>query len=308
MNAPAVSPDPPVDVTAVDPTPEVEAVETLDGVDPVACPPTDAPPEAPVVLEPEPRDPLEYLSASRLNTWLGCRLKFFFRYVAGIRKPLTPALHIGKTVHATLQRWNLARWHGDDLDPNKLWSRFCQDWDEDQAGHDIDWGDDEPETKEHTWKLLEAYFEQTPVPVDERPEGVEVRAEVELSHHGLPTLIGVIDLVREGGVIVDFKTASSTPAPEQAAQTNEIQLSCYALLYRGATGERETGFELHHLVKNRTPKIVVTSLDAMTARQELRLLRVMESYVRGIEDEDYVPSPGMQCSYCQYLNECRKWC
>jgi hypothetical protein len=35
------------------------------------------------------------VSASRLNTWLGCRLKFWFRYVQQISKPKTPSLHVG---------------------------------------------------------------------------------------------------------------------------------------------------------------------------------------------------------------------
>ncbi len=36
------------------------------------------------------------VSASRLNTFHQCRLKFFFRYVAEIQKPGTPALFVGK--------------------------------------------------------------------------------------------------------------------------------------------------------------------------------------------------------------------
>ena len=35
------------------------------------------------------------VSASRLNTWLGCRLKFYFRYVLGLTKPRTAALYVG---------------------------------------------------------------------------------------------------------------------------------------------------------------------------------------------------------------------
>ena len=48
--------------------------------------------------------------ASRLNTWLGCRLKFYFRYVLGLVKPRTAALYVGHTVHGVLRLWNLARW------------------------------------------------------------------------------------------------------------------------------------------------------------------------------------------------------
>ena len=50
------------------------------------------------------------VSASRLNCWLQCRLKFFFRYVEQITKPQTPALHVGSVVHLVLQAWNMARW------------------------------------------------------------------------------------------------------------------------------------------------------------------------------------------------------
>ena len=52
----------------------------------------------------------EEVSASRLGLWLSCRLKFYFKYIAQIQRAATPALHAGKTVHAVLQAWNLARW------------------------------------------------------------------------------------------------------------------------------------------------------------------------------------------------------
>jgi ATP-dependent helicase/DNAse subunit B len=43
------------------------------------------------------------VSASRLTLFLQCRLKFFFRYVAGIVKAKTAALHVGSAVHAVLK-------------------------------------------------------------------------------------------------------------------------------------------------------------------------------------------------------------
>jgi len=49
------------------------------------------------------------VSASRLNCWLQCRLKFYFRYVLKINKPKTAALHFGSVVHLVLQQWNMAR-------------------------------------------------------------------------------------------------------------------------------------------------------------------------------------------------------
>jgi putative RecB family exonuclease len=40
--------------------------------------------------------------------------------VACIRKPTTPALHLGKTVHAALREFHLARWRGRDDSPETI--------------------------------------------------------------------------------------------------------------------------------------------------------------------------------------------
>ena len=65
--------------------------------------------------------------------------------------------------------------------------------------------------------LLETYLNNNPVPANEKPEGVEVSVEADLKHHGLPKLIGILDLVRAGGVIVDYKTSAQTPNPRPCA-------------------------------------------------------------------------------------------
>ena len=262
----------------------------------------------------QPKDPASRIeklsrevSASRLGLWSSCRLKFYFRYVLQLEKPPTPALHAGKTVHAVLQAWNLARWRGVKLAEANLSDLFTQRWDEEQLGQEINWDGEEAKQKQSAWKLLETYFQQTPIPPEEKPQGVEVRLEADLGQHGLPNLIGILDLVRKGGCIVDFKTTAQTPNPDRVAHQTEIQLTCYAVLYREATGKVESGFELHHLVKVKEPRLVVTPLPAVTSNQQTRLFRMMESYVEGVRQEDFVPSPGLQCMSCQYFNECRRW-
>jgi hypothetical protein len=151
------------------------------------------------------------------------------------------------------------------------------------------------------------YLRGTPIPTDERPEAVEVSVEKDLSKQGLPTLIGVIDLVREGGRIVDFKASGKTPNAEMALHTNDAQLTTYALLYREATDRRETARELHHLVKTKTPKLIIVEDGPATETQTTRFLHLVESYVRGLEAEDFVPAPGFACAACEFFNECRRW-
>ena len=246
------------------------------------------------------------VSASRLNTWLQCRLKFYFRYLSGIEKPPTAALHIGKAIHAVLQQWNLARWRGTPLDTETICAVFEQAWT--PEGEEMVWEDDEEApAKANALAVLQAYLRDTPIPLEEKPEGVEVPVEMDLASHGLPVLVGILDLVRAGGRIVDFKTTGRTPDPAMVRHTTEVQTTGYALLYREATGNQESGIDLHHLVKLKTPKLVVTEAGPATDGQVTRLFHLIDAYVDDLERRDPVPAPGLQCASCEFLAECRLW-
>ena len=251
--------------------------------------------------------PLDYVSATRLKCWQECRLKFYFRYVEKLPTVVSPALFVGRVIHEVLGQWNLRRWRGEPADLETLLPVFSQHWDGDQVGESIEWNGKETAQREKAWHLIENYLAQTPIPLGEKPEAVEVMVERDFLAAGLPPLRGVIDLVRRGGRIVDFKTTARTPDPLQAEHLNEIQLSCYCVLYREATGHPESRMELHHLVKTKAPKLVVTPLSPMTPEQGHRLMVAMESYVKGVSEEDFVPSPGMHCGWCDHFAQCRQW-
>jgi putative RecB family exonuclease len=270
--------------------------------------------ESPAVTVPsgdEPRsiDELtECVSASRISTWQQCRLKFFFRYVLGLRKRKSAALHLGSCVHETLKFWNRARWRNEPASVPELQAAYSSAWTAAQETNPAEWEEGkEDEQKALGWRLLETYFRDSPIPADEKVEAVEVSVEADLQHHGLPTLIGIIDLVRQGGRIVDFKSSGRTPDPEKAPHLNETQLTAYSILYRNATGRVESAIELHHLIKTKVAKLVVTQMDPATEAQKTRLLRVIESYTNGLQRADWIPSPGIQCSSCEFFNECRAW-
>jgi len=265
--------------------------------------------QPPPIVAPPQTNRIEELqktvSASRLNCWLSCRLKFYFRYILKITKPKTAALHFGSVVHLVLQQWNMSRWRKQPFEITKLKQVFETGWID--QGSVINWDGEEPNQKNTAWAVLEKYFTDTPIKANEMPEAVEVPVEADLSKHGLPVLLGVLDLVRAGGRIVDFKTTGKTPDNEKALHQNGVQLDCYSVLYREAAGKREFGRELHHLVKTKTPKIIITPADPMTEQQRSRLFRLMESYVCGLESGDFVPAPGFGCMGCEFFNECKKW-
>ena len=267
-----------------------------------SCDPPKEPTEAERIAELQ-----QTASASRLNCWHQCRMKFYFRYVQRLRKPTTVALYVGTMAHAILQAWSLARWRREVFSIERFKSLYETQWPLLQAGQKIVWKDAETKQRDNLWRCLETYFLETPIKNEERPEAVEVRVETDLGRHGLPTLIGIIDLVRAGGRIVDFKTAGQKPNPRLVQLQHETQLSCYSVLYRDATGQQESGFELHHLVKTKKPGIVITNLPPMTRQQETGLFRLLESYVAGLSNRDFVPARGFQCVTCDYQTECRSW-
>ena len=246
------------------------------------------------------------VSPSRLTLFLQCRLKFWFRYVARITKPKSAALHVGGSAHAVLKAWNKSRWRNEPLTLKALHDEYAKAW-ADQDDEPIEWEPGEEDAEKKTgWRLVETYIRESKIPPELRPDAVEVPVEADLRAHGLPILIGVLDLV-QAGVIVDYKTSGQTPNPERAVHTHEVQTSSYAVLYRESTGKREAGIEVHTLVKLKTPKLVVTATPPMSDPQQTRLFHLIEAYVRGLDRRDFVPSPGLQCASCEFFNECRAW-
>ena len=74
------------------------------------------------------------------------------------------------------------------------------------------------------------------------------------------------------------------------------------------TGRKEAGLELHHLVRTKLPRLIVSSLPPATERQHTRFFRLVGSYMEGLRRRDFVPSPGLQCAACEYFDQCREWC
>lgn len=250
---------------------------------------------------------LDYISASRLTCWQQCRRKHYFRYVANIPSGPSPAMHLGKVVHATLQQWNLWRWDRKPWTRDELHTQFFHQWEKEGAEHTVPWkSDKEHDTlRDKAWELVSAYLDAAVIDEGEDIAGVEVRLEAEIE--GLPTIIGIVDLVREGGRIVDFKTTARSPSEDSAAFMHSTQLGIYALLYRHCTGKRETGLELHHLVKTKVPKVCITRSETVSDSEISNLVELMRRHVAAVKSGDTTPSPSFMCAGCEYLEQCKRW-
>src|SRR5262245_51504382 len=72
----------------------------------------------------------DYVSPTRLNTWLACPLKFKLKYIDGIPTPTSPAAFVGKVVHRGLESFYRHRQLGLRLTPAEVTNRLVEDWDQ----------------------------------------------------------------------------------------------------------------------------------------------------------------------------------
>ena len=118
----------------------------------------------------------DYLSPSSVKSYLSCSLRFFLERVAQIRKPTTVALHVGKTIHAALQSFNLARWRGEDSNEAAMEEAFSAHFLElEKAEGPVGYADEETRQKVRScaWNTVKAYMASDEV-ASQMPLGVEV--------------------------------------------------------------------------------------------------------------------------------------
>lgn len=251
----------------------------------------------------------DYLSPSSVKSYLSCSLRFFFERVAQIRKPTTVALHVGKTIHATLQSFNLARWRGEDSSETAMEEAFSTHFLElEKTEEPVDYADEETRQKVRScaWNTVKAYMASDEV-ASQMPLGVEVGLSATIP--GLPVPVrGVIDLVQHDLTAVDYKSAAAKPDAGHAAFDHELQLVTYQVMIEEATGDTPPSLDLIYLVKTKTPQVIRVKTPPADEQRKQRIADLYKIAYEGITTERFHPQPGMQCSWCQYRRECTEWC
>ncbi len=250
----------------------------------------------------------DHISPSAAKSYLSCSLRFYFERVARIPKPTGPALHLGKAIHAALQRFHLALWRGEDHSPETIADAFTQlftTMEEDEGP--VSWKNDAAREKarEAGLRVVAAYLE-SPQCLSEPPRAVEVLLKERVDGLSVP-LTGAMDLVRRDLTPVDFKSAAARPDPGQAAFDHELQLVAYQLMLEAATGESPPALELVFLVKTKTPQVITVTTRPAGEQRKTRVIRMLETAVCGIAEGRFHPQPAMHCGWCQYRRECAAW-
>jgi putative RecB family exonuclease len=232
---------------------------------------------------------------------------FYFERVACLRKKTPAALHLGKAVHAALQAFHLARWRGGDDSPETVANAYEDAFlrlEREECPVNFDDADAREKCRQDGLRVVAAYLDSAEA-MKEKPRAVEVYLKEDIPGLSVP-LTGAMDLVEGNFTPVDYKTAAAKPDAKNAVFDHEIQLVSYQLLLE-AIGETPPSLDLVFLVKTKTPQVIRVSSPPATEQRKRRVIHLLETAVEGIAAERFHPQPGMQCSWCQFRNECLRW-
>ena len=248
---------------------------------------------------------MEPISISRVQAYLACPLKYKFEHVDRIPKPWrAAALAFGGSVHAAIEWFHRERLEGRTPDPEGAVSVFDADWYA-QNLEPLIFGDSE--TKEVLTEkgraLVRLYVDQAGI-----PEAVEAPFEIEL--HDPVTgevldlrLRGRFDLLEEGGVVVDVKTAARCLDDRGILQ--HLQLSAYALAYLTLRGSVPK-LRLDQLLKTKVPRIERKET-ARTVEDLAWPAHLIRRTAGAIASGHFYPNPSWRCSECEYFAHCQAW-
>ena len=249
----------------------------------------------------------QHISPTAAKSYLSCSLRFWFERVACIRKPTTPALHLGKAVHAALQAFHLARWRGGDDSVKAVADAYEAAFlrlERDESPVNFEDAAEREKCRQDGLRVVAAYLD-SPEAMKEKPRAVEVMLKEVIPGLSVP-LTGAMDLVEGDFTPVDFKSAAARPDPNNAAFDHELQLVSYQLLLE-AIGETPPSLDLVFLVKTKTPQIIRVQSPPADVHRKQRVTALLETAVEGIANSHHHPQPGMHCSWCQYRTECKAW-
>ncbi len=193
--------------------------------------------------------PVDYLSASAVNTYLRCPLKWKRRYVDREYEPPGGAMILGSAVHA-------AEAHADTVQietgsrpaSTDVQDVFSDEWEDRSQREEVAWGFDTPgDLKDVGVKAISAYDRD--IGPSLKPVTVEREFKLDLADVDWG-FVGFIDLEEEDGAIVDRKVRGTKMS--KAVADTELAVAPY-MLARRAEGNPAPVFKFHTMVKTKTP-------------------------------------------------------
>ena len=250
----------------------------------------------------------EALSASALQLYLTCSLKYRFQYVDRLPR-LAPTANqaFGTAIHAALDWLHKEQKRGRTSSPAEVLQVFEADWyAQTQTGADVRM-DDDPSLLAHKGKELLTQYYHLP---RAKARDSELYFTLPLVNPATGDVLdvpirGVIDLIEEDGAVVEFKAPQK--APPMSDLPDNLQLTVYSYAYEKLYGQPPKELRKVALVRTKHPRIE-TQLTGRDQKDYARLWHIASEVLRAVRADIFLPNRGCwMCGDCEYQADCFEW-
>jgi putative RecB family exonuclease len=256
--------------------------------------------------------PPEALSASAIQLYLTCSLKYRFQYIDRLpRLTLSSNQAFGTAIHAALNWLHKEQKSGRTAPLAEVLQVFEADWyaqTETESSQEIQFADEADRSilSHKGRELLTQYYHLPRGDVRDS----ELRFTLPLVNPVSGEVVevpirGVIDLIEMEDVIVEFKAPQK--APPLTDLPDNIQLSVYAYAYTKLFGKPPKEIRKVSLVRTKNPRID-TQTTGREERDFERLFHLGREMLRGVQAGVFIPNRGCWlCNDCEYRRDCDEW-
>ena len=246
------------------------------------------------------------LSATRINSFLQCKQKYWFSYVDKVEKISNPVFALGLACHETLEKAGLI-WMEKDL--KKFSDTQINDlldyYDEMSVKEGINNQEDHIVGKDIIEYRLNNFALGSKIVGVEDKFGFQ-GAQTLTTKDGVE-LIGAIDksieIDKKTLLIVDYKTSKTIP--DGGKLKTDLQLSMYNLVAKKLYPQYER--IILSLDMLRKGELVYTYRTDEELEDFEHYLKIIHKEMSTLEKKDAKPSLHMLCSWCDYSNICEKY-
>ena len=232
------------------------------------------------------------LSASAIEIYEECPLRFKLEREWNLPRDVSASLHYGAAMHSVLRTFYDAQRYQREIGDDELLEQFRSGL---ASAGIADRYQYELYLRQGMEQLRQFFECARGAPP---PQVVETELKFELQV-GSAKLTGRVDRIDRTGpdtvAIVDYKTGK--PRSQEDADES-LQLSLYALAARDAFGKHADRLIFHNLENNMAVCTTRTEGELETAK--LRVQKAAEGIARG----EFAPNPKYHCAFCPYRNLC----
>lgn len=237
-------------------------------------------------------DFVQGLSASAIDTYQQCPLRFKLERDWNLPRDVPASLHYGAAMHRVLFTFYQAQRYGREIGDEQLLENFREDLATAGIADRYQYDLYLRQGKEQLTQFLEW------ARAGAQPEVLETEQRFEVMVEGtrVSGRVDRVDRVGSDGVaIVDYKTGK--PKTQKDADES-LQLSLYALAAKRAWGMRADRLIFHNLEDNTA--VVTTRDEGDLEAAKIKVCKTAEDIAAG----KFAAKPGYHCSFCPYRNLC----